>query len=520
MAVLLTNEELAELLAKTKKKPVKLANGGTANEVLVPGTLSIDLPESEGGQAGSTVAAGTATPAATTLYNADDPNNPLIKKTASAAYDATKINPQTISAPTSVLNPTTLGAYNNATAATVDRTSAANVPLNDLLTQLSNQAQGVGPSVAGTQLQQGREANLAAIMAQAQSSRGGFNPLVARTAMQTGAEMQAKANQEAALQRLQEQQAAQQLLSTTGTTMRGQDYAAGTTDAQLKTTVALQNASKDLEQKIAQGQITASEAAQLRDAIQKANMFNATQTQDADLQTQTLKRGQLADLMNYITGKNAQTSAEEIAARQSSTQKNASMLSSLGSAGAAALPYLGQVFGAAGSVAGAGVGGGESWAGGDMSGAVGGILAAQGGEVPGKAPKEGDHPENDIIPAKLSPGEFVIPRSLTQDKELMDLVHKKMAEKEASKQQEEVASGFAEMLKAQRELHAKVDAIHKMFNGGAVQQSPAPAPVTTDNEPNFWEKLKQVVEPEGSLGNSMQWAIKRRIAKEEPKKGK
>ncbi|MFN6139460.1 MAG: hypothetical protein ACK480_13310, partial [Planctomycetota bacterium] len=29
--------------------------------------------------------------------------------------------------------------------------------------------------------------------------------------------------------------------------------------------------------------------------------------------------------------------------------------------------------------------------------------------------KEGDHPENDIVPAMLSPGEIVIPRSKAKD---------------------------------------------------------------------------------------------------------
>jgi hypothetical protein len=35
-----------------------------------------------------------------------------------------------------------------------------------------------------------------------------------------------------------------------------------------------------------------------------------------------------------------------------------------------------------------------------------------GGKVPGKAPLQGDKPENDIVPAKLSPGEIVLPRSI------------------------------------------------------------------------------------------------------------
>ncbi len=38
----------------------------------------------------------------------------------------------------------------------------------------------------------------------------------------------------------------------------------------------------------------------------------------------------------------------------------------------------------------------------------------QGGKVPGKAPMKGDHPENDTVKAKLSPGEVVIPKSVME----------------------------------------------------------------------------------------------------------
>jgi len=38
-------------------------------------------------------------------------------------------------------------------------------------------------------------------------------------------------------------------------------------------------------------------------------------------------------------------------------------------------------------------------------------MLSHGGVVPGKAPLPGDHPANDVIPARLSPGEVVVPRS-------------------------------------------------------------------------------------------------------------
>lgn len=63
--------------------------------------------------------------------------------------------------------------------------------------------------------------------------------------------------------------------------------------------------------------------------------------------------------------------------------------------------------------------------GGIMSGISGGVaktsasgtpvVAAGGGKVPGKANVSGDSQENDVVPAMLSPGEIVIPRSKADD---------------------------------------------------------------------------------------------------------
>jgi hypothetical protein len=55
---------------------------------------------------------------------------------------------------------------------------------------------------------------------------------------------------------------------------------------------------------------------------------------------------------------------------------------------------------------------------GDAAGAGGGLgdlaimAAARGGQIPGKAPVKGNSPKNDVVPAVLSPGEVVIPRSV------------------------------------------------------------------------------------------------------------
>ena len=43
------------------------------------------------------------------------------------------------------------------------------------------------------------------------------------------------------------------------------------------------------------------------------------------------------------------------------------------------------------------------------------MMASRGGTVPGHALYDGDHRANDTVPAMLSPGEIVIPRSFAND---------------------------------------------------------------------------------------------------------
>ncbi len=46
----------------------------------------------------------------------------------------------------------------------------------------------------------------------------------------------------------------------------------------------------------------------------------------------------------------------------------------------------------------------------------------RGGAVPGRAPMPGNNPANDIVPAKLSPGEFVVPRTAMARPEVRDFL--------------------------------------------------------------------------------------------------
>jgi hypothetical protein len=430
----------------------------------VPGALE-KLKGVLGGAGGAGGAAGSLTaPTPINPAEAFSRANTANIDVSNVPYAPTKVGAQTIFAQDAAKNAST------------------NPQLQALLTQLSNQAQGIGPSVAGTQLQQGREANLAAVMAQAQSSRGGFNPLVARTAMQTGAEMNAKANQEAALQRLQEQQASQQLLGTTATAVRAQDIQAASEDAARQTDILKTQANLDDNQArtVYNAQVNAKLASADLQKQYLAMGYSVEQAnQAATLEYQrvlsaaisgdkSLNAQQQAGLMGMLsTGLGALVSAytSNPAAGAAVSQGTQSLYGQYGTPSNSPTATVGQQAPAAATPATATQPTAtptQSYGVGKTGGAY---TLAGGGEVPGKAPKDGDHPDNDIIPARLSPGEFVLPRSLTKDKELMKLVHEKMAAHEAGKKQEATASGFADLLKAQADLNKKIEALQKQMKG-------------------------------------------------------
>jgi hypothetical protein len=104
----------------------------------------------------------------------------------------------------------------------------------------------------------------------------------------------------------------------------------------------------------------------------------------------------------------------------------------------AAANFGGQGMATIGSIAGAAAKGG------------GGGGAAHGGVIPGVAPLPGDHPENDISPVKVSPGEGVIPRSKMADPA------KAHAFLDAMLSDGKEDDGFDALLKAHHSLKRKV----------------------------------------------------------------
>lgn len=92
------------------------------------------------------------------------------------------------------------------------------------------------------------------------------------------------------------------------------------------------------------------------------------------------------------------------------------------------------------------------------AGAIGAKMFAEGGHVPGKAEVPGDSYANDKVPAMLSPGEIVVPRSKAKDpekaKEFID--HIMGSEKSESK---EVT--YADVLAMQKQLAEMIKKIGK-----------------------------------------------------------
>lgn len=83
----------------------------------------------------------------------------------------------------------------------------------------------------------------------------------------------------------------------------------------------------------------------------------------------------------------------------------------------------------------------------------GSVAAAHGAMVPGKAQVKGDSPKNDTVKAKLSPGEIVLPRSVTQSedagnkaKEFVESLKKQKESKEGK------SGGYSKVLEAHRKL--------------------------------------------------------------------
>jgi len=118
-----------------------------------------------------------------------------------------------------------------------------------LVSQLQQQASGQGPSLADMQLRQGADRNLANAIAMQASQRGGMaGGLAMRNIAQQRADIGQNLAAQSGMQRLQEQQQAQQMLGGISGGARGQDIGLATSQAELGQQAALANQSAALQQ--------------------------------------------------------------------------------------------------------------------------------------------------------------------------------------------------------------------------------------------------------------------------------
>lgn len=149
-----------------------------------------------------------------------------------------------------------------------------------------------------------------------------------------------------------------------------------------------------------------------QDAINRFNVANQQQIAQYNHQG---RQG----ITNNNTQQNNQFKQNVMSAKQGGAQiqynKGVEANNSAAMAGQARKGQNAAIGSALGTAAGAYYGGpAGATAGGAAGGALGNMFN-QGGVVPGKANVPGDHPANDTVPAMLSPGEVVIPRTAVQE---------------------------------------------------------------------------------------------------------
>lgn len=116
-------------------------------------------------------------------------------------------------------------------------------------------------------------------------------------------------------------------------------------------------------------------------------------------------------------------------------------------------------------------GGGGSSDGGGASGMASMLpmlLAASGGNVPGKSQFKGNDKRNDVVPAILSKGEDVLPLSVTQSsnppEKAKEFVQHLMEEQESKKSSKK---GYEKIAESKKSLKERVEALEKCMGGAA-----------------------------------------------------
>lgn len=276
-----------------------------------------------------------------------------------------------------------------------------------LIRQLQQQAAGRGPSIAEAQLKQASDRNLAQQLGAAAAQRGGNAAAqqrqLARQQQASGQEL----GQQAMIARMQEQQAAQQQLGQ----ITGQD----------------QQMAGQLQQRYLQMGMTFDQAQQAANMdLQKLKVQDQQAFNQALLQQQATQAGLATSVA------------------QAGAQQQAGLFGGLGALGAGFLGMDSKAYG--GKVEGPGSG------------------------------KKTDSLKDDTVPTMLSPGEVVVPRSVVNkgEKAVSDFVKKLSKKEKESKKPEKKniakalkpkksskAESYASVLRAQKEMMKRLEALEK-----------------------------------------------------------
>lgn len=259
---------------------------------------------------------------------------------------------------------------------------AGSAGLTGLISTLQKQQAGdfgPGGSLAQKVLEQGLGQNIAGVRSQLASQRGLSPALAARYAAQQTAQLGGQTAQQAGLLGLQQQLAAQQLLGSLTGTAAGLGSKAGDIYGTART--------QEIEQAKAKSDAD----------LKRLNILASSDTGIRQIQAQT------GISENEIRAKIA---AANQAAAAGDMERRDKILGSI--TGAFASEGAKKAFGTAGGAGGAA----------GAAPAAGGLgLMYSGGRIDGHAPVQGDSPKNDVVPAQLSPGEIVIPRSAAGSRE-------------------------------------------------------------------------------------------------------
>lgn len=297
----------------------------------------------------------------------------------------------------------------------------------DLVRALQASATG-GGTVAQEQLKQALQATQAATASQVAGLRG-INPAAAqRLLVQQQAAQTATTAGKAAELGLSEKLESQKILAQTVGQMRGQDIAAQESMSQQIAASLTSGRAQDIasgQLQAQRDQIAANILQGIRsgdvDAVNSAvNAANAQRAADLSARAQELglfnAAGQL-DQQAYQTQMQAAIQQAQMDFQAGKINRDAleaeqNFWRDLGAKAALGL------LGAAGKVGAAIATGGASTAKDAIKGATEELTGkARGGRIDGHAMVKGDHPANDTVPALLSPGEIVIPRSIAQAKD-------------------------------------------------------------------------------------------------------